>query len=303
MLEKKSATNPDPLAKVYTFFSCHSAYDGRPLNCSFRYTVNGLISPATDLENNGSHDHGYSTRNYTFEGKKVRYDADKYPGPLLVVGTTLSTPPSSGALVTHEMPAVSGNIEVESIVTSQIGWVCVDNCYTRTSRRYLDTYKVKVGKLFLLPSSSTGIAYRNDSDDYVLDRGDGPHEFGGHPYLEGYYGKAETIQLLPLIAENYYILKGKKLRINDISLPKGGHFDIKGDWKGAHNTHREGKDVDISRDEIDNKACQVDTDFHLAVDSILPPLRTAQYKAWKGKPTAVLCESGGRKHIDFDLNK
>ncbi len=35
------------------------------------------------------------------------------------------------------------------------------------------------------------------------------------------------------------------LWVNDMSLPAGGLFDINGNWKESHSSHREGKDVDI----------------------------------------------------------
>jgi hypothetical protein len=35
------------------------------------------------------------------------------------------------------------------------------------------------------------------------------------------------------------------LNINDISLERGGLFDIKGNWSPPHKTHREGRDTDV----------------------------------------------------------
>ena len=35
------------------------------------------------------------------------------------------------------------------------------------------------------------------------------------------------------------------LKINDLSLPWGGRFDIAGQWNGSHETHRVGRDADI----------------------------------------------------------
>ena len=37
----------------------------------------------------------------------------------------------------------------------------------------------------------------------------------------------------------------ERMRINDVSLPQGGLFDVNGDWHGPHVSHRIGKDVDI----------------------------------------------------------
>ena len=35
------------------------------------------------------------------------------------------------------------------------------------------------------------------------------------------------------------------LRINDMSLPQGGKFDVTGQWRGSHTFHRVGRDADI----------------------------------------------------------
>lgn len=37
----------------------------------------------------------------------------------------------------------------------------------------------------------------------------------------------------------------EKVRINDISLPLGGYFDINGNWEGDHVSHRIGEDIDV----------------------------------------------------------
>lgn len=289
--------------KVRTFIYCFSIYDGTPLDCTFRYTVNGLKTPEADGENNGGHFHDYVSRDFTFFNKDVQYAADKYDGPLLVVGSTLSTPPLNSAKIVHEIPVISENIEVELLVTTPPGWLCTPpRCYTGTTKRNLSTFKVQINDLIKLPAETA-------DDYYIRVRGDPSN--GGHPFEEGYYGTPETIQHLSLIAENFYILSGDMLSVNDISLIHGGLFDIAGgwqgklifkdepEWTGAHNSHREGKDVDINIGETN---CQYDMDFHLAVDMVLPELRIANYGSMTGTPTAVLCESEGRKHIDFELS-
>jgi len=42
------------------------------------------------------------------------------------------------------------------------------------------------------------------------------------------------------------------LVINDISLPNGGLFDVKGNWQPEHSSHRNGRDVDV-RTELPNE--------------------------------------------------
>jgi len=78
-----------------------------------------------------------------------------------------------------------------------------------------------------------------------------------------------------------------------MSLPKGGIFDYTGNYDKPHKSHDQGKDADINKDNLD---CLDDNDFFRSVDLLLPPVRVIN-----GSPTAVLCESRGRKHVDFEL--
>jgi len=39
---------------------------------------------------------------------------------------------------------------------------------------------------------------------------------------------------------------GEIIYINDMSLPYGGLFDIQGNWRPPHDTHRTGRNADIS---------------------------------------------------------
>lgn len=105
--------------------------------------------------------------------------------------------------------------------------------------------------------------------------------------------------MLPLIAENYFVLSGRLLSINDMSLIKGGLFDIDAQWTTPHSSHREGKDADINREGI---GCDQDRDLRTAVDQLLNKVKTSSGKL----RSALLCEpcpSTGtdcRKHIDFE---
>jgi|GEM_PF-6504188 len=45
----------------------------------------------------------------------------------------------------------------------------------------------------------------------------------------------------------------QKLRYSDFSLPKGGRFDISGNWSGSHKSHRVGVSFDISRHALLDK--------------------------------------------------
>ena len=49
-----------------------------------------------------------------------------------------------------------------------------------------------------------------------------------------------------------------RIRINDISLPYGGKFDINGSWSGGHEAHRSGRNTDISAYGVDENNDRVD---------------------------------------------
>ena len=73
-----------------------------------------------------------------------------------------------------------------------------------------------------------------------------------------------TLYSLLDLAGVYYEENKGTLRINDISLPWGGAFDLCGQWdpgktcskypKGGHKTHRVGKTVDVSNMTAEGKA-------------------------------------------------
>ena len=78
----------------------------------------------------------------------------------------------------------------------------------------------------------------------------GTNEHHGPPNYQdnhNHYGTTNVIRDIVNIANEWHneLPTEELLRINDISLPFGGKFDVNGSWRGAHQTHREGKDVDI----------------------------------------------------------
>src|SRR5206468_12887847 len=66
-----------------------------------------------------------------------------------------------------------------------------------------------------------------------------------HP--DNHNGTATTLESIHAIAADFFAITDRKLRINDISLPIGGLFDIHTDWLSPHQLHRVGVSVDISR--------------------------------------------------------
>jgi hypothetical protein len=62
-----------------------------------------------------------------------------------------------------------------------------------------------------------------------------------------HYGTSEVGNGALAIAKTIFKEFGKKISINDMSLPWGGLFDINGDWLTPHTSHRRGMSVDINR--------------------------------------------------------
>lgn len=165
------------------------------------------------------------------------------------------------------------------------GWVCITGCYDSSSWRYERTIDVGIRNLNELPDNPGLYTKIRGGVDY-------------HTNDVAYFGAQLTLQYLPLVAQDYLILSERRLSVNDMSLPKGGLFDIHGNWQTPHRSHREGKDADINQGGI---ACEDDEDLMTAVDQLLPRITTSNGNT----RSALLCEACSnntlcRKHIDFE---
>ena len=112
-------------------------------------------------------------------------------------------------------------------------------------------------------------------------------------HVQNHYAAPVTLSRMPTISDQYFIRTGYMLRINDISLPWGGIFDIFNTWDPDHDWHRVGKSVDIStRVEIYGSGGGLK--FISCVDDYVLAEKV------EGKNLGdLICESGGRKHIEF----
>jgi hypothetical protein len=93
----------------------------------------GLKYPASDPENNGGHQHGFTDRPFSLDSKDLEYPQDSDPDPLIVVSSTLEG--GGTEFVKHEMSEASGTFEVEGILGAPSGWWCASGCYTDTTWR------------------------------------------------------------------------------------------------------------------------------------------------------------------------
>lgn len=294
--------NNEDIQIIKVGYGCFASYSGIPVNCRFRQELTGIRSPETDTENNGGHSH-FDNRPLTYRGGalKVTNSTDLDSTPYGVMGftkTTSSFDPNWGwAYVEYEVPQASGIVMGESelkITTND--WVCASNCYTRDSWRFADTYDIGVPNLIELPGPFPGVPGINYTKSRKSD--------SKHTNDVAFHATGPTIYLLILVAEEYKELSGRILSVNDMSLPRGGVFDIKGGWGASHYTHNAGKDADINRDGIQ---CEDNDEMDDAVAAVTETMQKID-NAWKANlvceksPPDDPCPEGVecKYHIDFE---
>jgi hypothetical protein len=74
-------------------------------------------------------------------------------------------------------------------------------------------------------------------------------------HSQNHSGLPELNAAVVAIAETMLQETGILLRVNDMSLPRGGLFDIRNDWRTSHLTHRVGRNVDLGFHGIRNGVC------------------------------------------------
>lgn len=138
-------------------------------------------------------------------------------------------------------------------------------------------------------------------------------------------GTPRTLVAMRFIATQYMLDTGNKLRPNDLSLPYGGLFDVRAEYRyrpGGHRSHRKGEDIDLNQGVITPNGvstipCENDIDLHEAVHKVLAPepgrvprkgpitVQGQGGTTFTINETALLCEeivSGSnifpKKHID-----
>lgn len=278
------------------YVQCINIINNEPLDCAFTYTITGLVDPETSEINNGGHFH-YFNRPLTFNGGDVEYAADQNQDPYIVSGTSLSTPPSSSAKIIYTAPTISGKVNVTLISKAPRGFRCVIHCLDSTTHFRQDIYDVGIDGLELLPDPSTGDFYEKVRNSDI-----------NHPNTVAFYGTPFAIGALKGIALNYHTLTtktdpntgeliGELLSINDMSLPRGGLFDIAGFWNQPHKEHRLGTSADINRNGID---CKMNHEMRLAVELIaFKVIRFNSITQKLEEISPLLCENEGQNYHIF----
>lgn len=266
-----NASAPSVTSKTYFTFSCINVLNGNLLDCPYTLELKNLVDAQTDTDNNGGHSHGYA--NHPLGQVSLAPNGGK---SRIVTGKTSG----SSAVIIHELPEFSGKVfSVGTMNTPSDIWYCVNisghMCYDRHSWRYEIKTSVEVDNL---GSLAVGTDYTKVRNPDTL-----------HTSANAYYGIPDTHSTLTSIAARYQGSTGNVLSVNDMSLPRGGRFDVLGDWGGAHKLHRVGKSADINQVGV---SCGQDEDLLEAVEGNLKTGLTRLAK--------LICESGGRKHIEFD---
>lgn len=74
-------------------------------------------------------------------------------------------------------------------------------------------------------------------------------------HTRNHHGRTGLVRSVRAIARSLVETTGILPRINDMSLPQGGLFDVNNTWGSPHRTHRTGRDVDIGFTGVQDGRC------------------------------------------------
>lgn len=262
--------------------ACIDAYTGLFGNCGYKYNIEGLKLPDSAPANNGGHTH----------------DIETHPlGKVKIVLPTMGAPSTSVSdftnnsfvVLNHDMPDVSGTIETILNITVPPGSVTIypESCDGNFASWCFHT-SIQVGVKNLIPLLENPSLYNKLRSPDIY-----------HTDTVAFYGTDSAIINLSVIAEWYSLLSSSNgiLSVNDMSLIKGGLFDIDGDYSAPHKSHRRGTSVDI------NKSPGIDcTNNKRLLLATLIVLKEPKFKN-RSLPSLghYLCETGNRNNIHIDL--
>jgi hypothetical protein len=299
---------------------CYDIWWGSPIDCHFLLWVSYPPATTPPYLANGGHYHDASTRPLIyrqrhFVGNDVYYDGPgslAFPGDIdpdrqAVAGETfpeadnypclpwcgpIPAPYARAVFVEWPVPEVSGEVQIDTQLFMPPPYAyCVAECYAAREQWRRTIYHVGVQGLMQVPDPGA-------SDHYIKVRSKDTN----HPNAVAFNIKPEHLSQLYDIADMYYQrYQARKnvqrtISFNDMTLPLGGLFDVKHNWAPPHRSHRDGTDADVNQAGI---PCLQDSILISVLRRELPKLRD---KFGKGGNTdsALWCEPGGNKHIDFE---
>lgn len=179
-------------------------------------------------------------------GGKLLYFADQLPGDARRVKGVTNTPPTRWAVTVHELPPAGGRLKAKGQMTSRLDFARPR--FDRNTQKSEMTVDVRILDLVELPPGPGTYVRCAITLGCVSDSPDGP------THLRVVFGKQGLVnRLIGLAAAHRAVVKfnDRVLRISDMSLPKGGQFDLGPPlgvfWASPHKAHRRGTGADISR--------------------------------------------------------
>jgi hypothetical protein len=283
--------NITPKSLFVTNIACIDASNGQYTDCAFDIRINGLVQPNTEVANNGGH-------------LPNMHSGTRPVGDLQIIFPTIGAKTQfvygqtnySYVNVVYEMPEVSGKIETVLNLRVPPGWHTVYPESCDISRTYwCFNTMVDVGVVTDLlpladPQTYPRLPYIRVRNNPTTDP---------HPNSVAFYGTINTLFFLNNIAISYQ-KKGYMLSVNDMSLPRGGLFDVHANYLTPHGYHRTGQSVDINKNFGD---CLKNKMLRLVVDAEMPIQAGSKFANPKRYfPSRFLCETGNNNniHLDFD---
>ncbi|MGH2359252.1 MAG: hypothetical protein ACRDGM_01750, partial [bacterium] len=273
--------SPDSRSMFLRFVFCYDVRTWAELNCRMSYKILGLEPPAQipcdpqvktcieeTLVNTGGHNHNES---HPLIDSRQDAGVQLLKNGIVFTGTlereiTFQTD-NDVIVVLHNVPQVSGRIGIQ---TSTLQFPPRYQCAFPGACDFRDTVNVEVSDLVPLPAEGPFHKTVRTPESVM-------------PHPGGTFGTSRTVRLLGVLANNYCKAlvdieadvtscqnARSRLSINDLSLPKGGMFDLNRQWfvnkqKGnGHLEHRTGTDADINREDAGGvfTTCEDDQELH-----------------------------------------
>jgi len=267
-----------------TTIACYDVRSGTAQDCGYDFRVRGLVKPDTDVANNGGHNHDFAA--HPVGTLRVIAPTPAGPSPFLAGQTSFDI-----VVISHAIPEVSGKIETLlnlRVPTVPPGWrtVSPESCdATQTSWCFNTTVDVGVPGLSSLPNSPLYQKIRMPDE--------------AHKDAVACFGTPDAHFYLSAIAESYNQLSLNLLSVNDMSLLRGGLFDIRSTYASPHGWHRTGQSADINTTQGD---CFSNYELNLAVNLVMPTASGSFFEPTGfSRSGRFLCEPNGNIHIDLDV--
>ena len=338
------AANPGyPLNFVFIFV-CSDFFDGHLIDCGYSVEILKAIdsSPNEANADNGGHiasKHG--SPHPLIEPKDSGiFDFAGSPESSGIVVTLPPDPPKmigntgkSVAVVLYPVPQASGDLFIERLVVMPPRYLCsFPGCFDQVPGRFglnrmqfLHTLHVGIpieGPFCpfcpVIPGQFRELIQTPEAP-FMLIQGDA--QLPAHP--GNHFGTTTALTRITQIAQAYRENNPDlgKLKINDLSLVRGGVYDLNKQWFGentkgnGHWSHRTGTEADIDTTDSNNNdtSCKTDTGGNdlvkAAIEALIPERFTPTIPqgaiAIVGQPFgprgAHRCESrtdpGGRNHV------